>query len=154
MTNSTQYINDYNLHSDVRSYKILSLDGDKGVAIEVKKNIVLKNEDIHQGGFSANISNLKEYYRDSNDIEEVGKPFEIIKKGEFWGIMKPKNFHEFLYEQLTISGRDDFRKNPLWTDTGSSFQYLEKTSKGKIKMFFKKLGKLSDTCEYFYDMNF
>ena len=65
------------LYSDINSYKVLSVNGNKGLAVEVRK----EPKNLEFSGYTC--LNNREAYSNAEPIE-MGPTFEITKRGEEW----------------------------------------------------------------------
>lgn len=147
---STMFIN-VPLYSDIRSYKVLAINGKKGLAIEVRK----ESKNLVFDGYVC--LNNKEAYREAEPVES-GKAFEITKRGDYWyrklhvGTFIPSvsadKADSFNHEEVEVVVEKT--DNP---ELVNLFVY-ELTKTGKRKVTWEKLGKIVDYCAYYYDHNF
>ena len=139
------------LYSDINSYKVLSVNGNKGLAVEVRK----EPKNLEFSGYTC--LNNREAYSNADPIE-MGPTFEITKRGEEWyrkthvGTFIPNvssnKANTFNHEgvEVVVEKTD----NPEFVNL---FVY-ELTKTGKRKVHWEKLGKIVDYCAYYYDHNF
>lgn len=143
------------IYTDVESYKVFDIDEKAGtaMAIEVEKRIRPK---MIPGGFAAHCPNLSEEFDKAPvTVVDGAKPFAIKRnKDGVWGF-----WHEVVALALPVAGMVkewlESKKNAPDAEIHGDYIYLyEMTKSGKRKMTFEKLGKLCDTCGFFYDYNF
>ena len=143
------------LYTDVQSWKVLSVNGNKAVIVEVKKNPV--NLEVIPHGFAWHCPNQREAYDNSSDIEEVGSPFEVVFKNGVWGRWVPecRSFNVHKEEAKRLSELEPERYEIL-KDFGECCLLLirDLTPSGKQKKYFSKYGVMEEECRYFYDHNF
>lgn len=150
----TQYIN-VKGYSDTKSFRVFDINGNKAMAIEVEKRI---QPNMVPGGFSAICLNNDDFNK-TNEVFDVdgAVPFEIECRKGIWGKVRPQMVFCFPYNGL--KDPEQFIKDNPGTviEEKGGIKWLvgyDRTSKGKIKTRFEKLGKLCDTCRYYYDYNF
>lgn len=150
----SKYLNK-RIYTDVESYLVTEIDEIKGtaMAIEVEKKITPK---MIPGGFAAHCPDLnREFAAAEPTICKGAKAFPIIRnKDGIWGF-----WHEVVALALPVAGMtaewlESQKNNPAAEIKGNYIWLYDMTKSGKRKRAFEKLGRLSDTCGYFYDYNF
>lgn len=150
----TQYIN-VKGYSDVKSYRVFNIEGNKAKAIPVEKRIT---PHMVPGGFSAICLNNEEF-NETNEVFDVegAEAFEIEYRKGVWGRVLPRTIFCFPYDSMK-DPEQFIKDNPgSEIETKNGIRWIvgyDRTPKGKIRTEFKKLGVLCDVCRYYYDYNF
>lgn len=149
-------------YSDTKSYRAFATDDGKFYACQIVKKRIC-NPKFKIGGFAARCVNQDEVWSGS-DVVDIYEPFEIFNKNGIWGCYSEclLNYiafctrfeaEEFLNKRIA-SNEENFR----WVLNEFNDLYYALcyaiTSKGKIRKKFNKLGKIEETCRYFFDYNF
>lgn len=143
----TQYLN-VALYSGIRSYKVLSVNGNRANVIEVKKVPTEKFDGTNHHKIFENAP-----------IVEVGKPFEIVKHRGNWGRWAIDTiFIPNAKKGTTVENWTDFPARMTTKPVDEEHEdvfiiFLTKTGKDK-KNFIKMNNHFDDECRYFYDHSF
>lgn len=152
------YIN-RRIHTDIKSWMVYDLDEAKGtaMALEVEKRIEPR---MVPGGFSAVCVNNADFHQtDEATPMDGAEPFAITRnKNGVWGFWHDRQLTSIPADSVTdINAMLAANPKAILEDCGASGRWItwyELTPKGKRKGTFEKLGKLENTCRYFYDYNF
>lgn len=149
----------HRIYTDIESYRVLEINGTKGRAIQVKKNPV--GLESIPGGFAAFFPNQHEAYRNSNDVVEVGEPFNIELRNGVWGRWTYDGMcfygitAEGVERQMAHSEKMGDRCEAFEQEDGTfNIRITFLTPKGNPRRKFVKLGVLEDECRYFYNHAF
>jgi hypothetical protein len=154
MKTITKFINKQ-IHTDIRSWMVYNIDEVAGTAkaIEVEKKI---KPTMVPGGFAGHASNLDEEFRKAAVVPVDGaEEFDIKRdKNGDWGFIATKVHFILPLNAVSESWLEDNKNLPGLEIKNNYVIIYDLTSTGRKKMRWNKLGKLEDTCNYFYDYNF
>ena len=143
------------IYTDVRSYMVYDIDETAGtaMAVEVEKKIKPR---IIPGGFFGHCPDLDEEFRKAKvTVKDGATPFKITRaKNGIWGFTHLKTVGTLPKNAIAEDWLEAHKNAPNVDMEDGWVTIYEMTATGKRKKTFEKLGKLTDTCGYFYDYNF
>ena len=141
------------IYTDIKSYRVLSVNGNKATVIEVTRTPVNKEFRGHDTEWT--------------EPTEIGVPFEIAKHRGYWGrwakdqmympCVKSESVPTIIeqYKEREMNNVEIHRESvPNYPDYENLFiTFLTPSGKPK-KQFVKMNDHFDDDCRYFYDYTF
>lgn len=153
------YINE-RLYTDVNSFHIYE-DEETGkfYAVKAEKKIDLEKCHFEPGGFCGHFFGTEKAFREARPYD-VGEPFEIKKRGDFFYHSAPKCLSAIKCNTADVpeftKGLEEgfFEVSKSTNGETVIIRKFGKTPTGRVMMSRKRMPKLEKECRYFYDFNF
>lgn len=151
------YINE-KLYTDIKSIEVFEENG-KIYAVRVEKEVGSVKPEFDVGGFAAYCTNQDEVWKNGK-IVRTGKPFEVTERNGVYGYFTNCGSRAVIHRKLLENGLKEIEDRGMIARKIAEDEYqveywvYKPTKNGMPRKKFVKMGKLENTCKWFYDYNF